>query len=152
MRSAAAKGISEFMDLGFWETIKGQPVAKANNYQAVPDKGGGRRIIKTARLREYERRFAAQCRKYRGAGINFPFSLTARVFFRSAASDLDNALKTLLDCLQYAGAITNDNLCAKLEAEKNTDEDNPRIEYKLERHDLPPRGLFAEPQQQERAK
>lgn len=135
------------MDLGIWETIKGQPIAKANNYQAVPSKGGEKRIIKTARLREYERSFVAQCSKYKGARVNFPFCLTARVFFRNNANDLDNALKTLLDCLQYAGAVTNDNLCAKLVATKDTDAENPRIEYKIERHELPPRGLFAEPQQ-----
>ena len=30
-----------------WETIFGQVVSKANNYQAVPDGKGGRRIIKS---------------------------------------------------------------------------------------------------------
>lgn len=39
-----------------WETILGQVVSKANNYQAVPDGKGGRRIIKSDKMRNYERR------------------------------------------------------------------------------------------------
>ena len=35
------------------ETIYGEVVAKANHYQAVPDKGGGRRIIKDDAIVEY---------------------------------------------------------------------------------------------------
>ena len=36
------------------ETIYGQVIAKANNYQAVPGKDGQKRIIKNDRIREYE--------------------------------------------------------------------------------------------------
>ena len=113
------------------ETIYGQVIAKANNYQAVPDKGGKRRIIKTERLRRYESNFVRQCKVYRGRLINYPFALCVVVYFRTAANDLDNAVKTILDCLQYAKAITNDNLCCKVEAEKRIDEQRPRIEYKI---------------------
>ena len=43
--------------------------------------------------------------------------------------DLDNALKTICDCLQYVGAITDDNLCSKIVAEKSIDRRNPRVEF-----------------------
>ena len=33
------------------EVILGQIVAKSNNYQAVPDGAGGRRMIKSSRVR-----------------------------------------------------------------------------------------------------
>ncbi len=113
------------------ETIYGQVISKANNYQAVPDKDGKRRIIKTERLRRYESDFVRQCKVYRGKLINTPFALCVVVYFRTPANDLDNALKTILDCLQYAKAITNDNLCCKVEAEKRTDKERPRVEFSI---------------------
>ncbi len=115
-----------------WETIQGQPIGKANNYQAVPDGQGGKRIIKNEKIRAYERSFNDQCKIYRGKGINRPFRLHIIVYESSNAYDLDNCLKTVLDCLQYAGAITNDNLCVGIKATKKIDRRNPRIVYGLE--------------------
>lgn len=54
-----------------------------------------------------------------------------RVFHSSVKFDLDNSLKTLLDCLQMVGAITDDNLCFQIEAEKKIDKYHPRIEFAL---------------------
>lgn len=120
------------MELYPIETIKGQIVAKANNYQAVPDKAtGGRRIIKSDKIRAYERNFAAQCRVYAGKMISRPFELIVSVYYRNNSFDLDNSLKTLLDCLQYVGAITNDNLCRRIDATKRIDQYNPRVEFAL---------------------
>lgn len=113
------------------EVIFGQVVAKANNYQAVPSANGDKRIIKTERLRKYERSFIQQCKKYKGLMINKPFCLNIVVYFQSKRNDIDNALKTILDCLQYVGAITDDNLCYKINAEKRTDKEQPRIEYEI---------------------
>jgi len=45
---------------------------------------------------------------------------------------LDNALKTILDCLQMVEAITNDSLCFEIHAEKRIDRRNPRVEFGLE--------------------
>jgi Holliday junction resolvase RusA-like endonuclease len=45
--------------------------------------------------------------------------------------DLDNSLKTLLDCLQMVGAIEDDKLCFQIEAEKKIDKFHPRIEFAL---------------------
>ena len=114
------------------ETIYGQVVSKANNYMAVPDSAGGRRIIKNCNIRAYERSFKEQCVVYRGKEINRPFRLHITVYESSAAYDLDNCLKTVLDCLQYAGAITNDNLCIGINAEKRLDRLQPRIVYGIE--------------------
>lgn len=119
------------------ETILGQVIGKANNYQAVPDGHGGRRIIKNGKLRAYERLFASQCRIYRGRWINRPFRLHLTVFEASRAFDLDNSIKTILDCLQYAHAIKDDNLCVGIVAEKKIDPRNPRIVYGIE--ELEPR-------------
>lgn len=114
------------------ETIHGQIVSKANNYLAVPDKNGGRRIIKNDRIREYERSFREQCRLYRNKAIRGAFTLYARVYHSSGRYDLDNALKTLLDCLQDVGAIMDDKDCIKIVAEKHIDKHRPRVTFAIE--------------------
>lgn len=113
------------------ETIYGQIIAKANHYQAVPGKDGARRIIKDAKIRAYERSFIEQCRIYRNKGISSRFRLFVRVFHSSVRFDLDNSLKTLLDCLQMVGAITDDKLCFQIEAEKKIDKYHPRVEFAI---------------------
>ena len=114
------------------EVIHGQIVAKANHYQAVPGRGGTKRIIKDEKIRTYERSFMQQCRIYRNRGISSRFRLFVRVFHSSVRFDLDNSLKTLLDCLQMAGAIRDDNLCFQIEAEKHIDRYHPRIEFAIQ--------------------
>ncbi len=114
------------------ETIYGQVVAKANNYQAVPSSGGRKRIIKNNRLRAYEDSFRQQCKVYAGRLINCKFTLHVAVYFKTASSDLDNSLKTILDCLQDVRAIANDNLCFKIVAEKRIDKYRPRIVFSIE--------------------
>ena len=111
------------------ETIYGQVIAKANNYQAVPGKDGQKRIIKNDRIREYEKSFCLQCKKYRGKRISGRFKLFIRVWHGNIRFDLDNALKTILDCLQMVEAITNDSLCFEIHAEKRIDRRNPRVEF-----------------------
>lgn len=107
------------------ETIYGQIIAKANHYQAVPGKGDTKRIIKDGKIRAYERSFISQCRIYKNKGISSRFRLFVRVWHSSVRFDLDNSLKTLLDCLQMVGAITDDNLCFQIEAEKHLDKYHP---------------------------
>ena len=114
------------------ETIFGQVVAKANNYLAVPDKDGGRRIIKSEAMREYERTFAVQCSTYRQRHISSPFVLHITVYQSSWRYDLDNSIKTVLDCLQQVGAITNDNLCVEIQARKAIDRINPRVTFSIQ--------------------
>ena len=124
-----------------FEVILGQIVAKANNYQAVPDGAGGRRMIKNSRVRAYEKNFQKQYRIYAGRMINRPFDLIVEVYHNNL--DLDNSLKTLLDCLQYAGAITNNNLCTRIVADKRIDPHRPRVEFSIIPEPAPP-SLFDE--------
>lgn len=114
------------------ETIFGQVVAKANSYQAVPDSFGGKRIIKNQQIRRYEQLFSSQCKLYKGMGINAKFRLKIIVYQSSMRFDLDNSLKTVLDCLQMVGAITDDNLCYEIQAAKEIDKKRPRIIFSLE--------------------
>jgi len=113
------------------EVIRGQIIAKANHYQAVPGKFGQKRIIKDEIIRTYERSFMEQCKVYRNRRISSRFRLFVRVWHSSERFDLDNSLKTLLDCLQMVGAITDDKLCYQIEAEKHLDKYRPRIEYAI---------------------
>ena len=113
------------------EVIHGQIIAKANHYQAVPGKLGMKRIIKDEKIRAYERSFMKQCQIYRNKRMSSRFRLFVRVFHSSVRFDLDNSLKTLLDCLQMAGAITDDKLCFQIEAEKKIDKYHPRVEFAI---------------------
>ena len=113
------------------ETIFGQVIAKPNHYQAVPGKFGAKRIIKDEKIRAYEKSFMQQCKIYRNKGISSRFRLFVRVYHSSVRFDLDNSLKTLLDCLQMVGAITDDKLCFQIEAEKKIDRYHPRIEFAI---------------------
>lgn len=115
-----------------YETIHGQVVGKANNYQCVPSADGTKRIIKNAKLRAYERTFAKQIAKYKGKGIKGRFRLFIDVWQSSSVYDLDNSIKTVLDCLQYAGAFVDDNLCYQIRACKHIDKKQPRITFALE--------------------
>lgn len=113
------------------EIIRGQIIAKANHYQAVPGRNGEKRIIKDEKIRAYERSFMEQCRIYRNRRISSRFRLFVRVWHSSVRFDLDNSLKTLLDCLQMVDAITDDKLCFQIEAEKKIDKYHPRVEFAL---------------------
>lgn len=113
------------------EVIHGQIIAKANHYQTVPGKNGKKRIIKDEKIRAYENSFIQQCKTYKNRRISSRFRLFVRVFHSSVRFDLDNSLKTLLDCLQMVSAITDDKLCFQIEAEKRIDKYHPRIEFAL---------------------
>ena len=113
------------------EIIYGEVVAKANHYMAVPDKDGQRRIIKDPLIREYERHFCKQVTRYRNKLVNARFALYCDVYYCNPRHDLDNSLKTVLDCLQYAKVITNDSLCVEIHATKHRAGNNPRVEYAI---------------------
>lgn len=112
------------------EIIYGQVVSKANNYQ-VAESGGRRHIIKSSALREYEKSFLKQCKIYRDRNIKRRFKLSITVWESSTRYDLDNSIKTILDCLQYAKAVSDDKLCVSIDAEKRIDARNPRVEYSI---------------------
>ena len=118
--------------MGEKETIIGQVIGKANSYMAVPNGSGSRRIIKNEAIRQYERSFFRQCIIYKNKLIDRPFRLYIVVYHSNSRYDLDNSLKTVLDCLQYVKAIKNDSLCVGINAEKRVDRSKPRIVFSIE--------------------
>lgn len=113
------------------DTINGKVPAKSNCYKVIRIAGHGS-LGKTAKLKAYEKIFAIQCRYYRNKNISVPFKLDMDVYFEATASDLDNSLKIVLDCLQTAHAIKNDNLCFELAIRKHVDKQRPRIDFSIE--------------------
>ena len=80
------------MDKGLiTETILGQVVSKANNYQVGNNRHGSRYIIKSPEIRAYERSFSEQCKIYKGKGINGKFTL----FIAWLRKDLIGAIQGL---------------------------------------------------------
>lgn len=110
-------------------TIYGQPPGKSNCYKVITLNRHGS-LCKTAALKAYEESFFMQC-PLRGKFLSSRFRLDIDVYYRSDLPDLDNCLKTVLDCLQSCRAIKNDRLCAEIHARKLIDKQNPRIEFDL---------------------
>lgn len=114
-----------------WATIPGQIPSKSNCYKVITINGHGS-LGKQPALKKYETAFYWQLPGgYRGLMIQGAFEIHIRVYFTTMSHDLDNALKAVLDCLQYTKTIKNDNQCAKIIAEKFIDRENPRIEFRL---------------------
>ena len=82
-------------------------------------------------LKRYEEAFMWQVGSMRDANISVPFEFYLDVYFPSKRSDLDGCLKGILDCLQHAKVIKNDNNCCLIHARKFIDKTNPRIEFKI---------------------
>ncbi len=113
-----------------WQTVKGTVPSKANQYRIVT-LGGHGTLAKQKSLKAYEDSFYMQVGAYRNLGISGMFEFHCRVFYPSMRSDIDNALKVVLDCLQKTKTIDNDNKCVKIVAEKFVDKEDPRIEFKI---------------------
>jgi len=108
-------------------TIKGQVPSKSNGYRI-----GGNRLYKSVKLKEYEVMFEWQMWKDKlDEPISVPFEIWIDVYFQSNRSDLDNAAKIILDCLQNCGMIQNDRLCSVLVMRKHIDKLDPRIEFEI---------------------
>jgi Holliday junction resolvase RusA-like endonuclease len=110
-------------------TILGQVPSKSNGYKI-----GNNRLYKSKELKEYEHFFLLKMLEHRYLflePIKEKFSIEIHVYFQSNRSDLDNAAKIILDCLQTCGVIENDRLCYELKMKKFVDKDNPRIEFQI---------------------
>lgn len=110
--------------------IYGTPVSKSNGYR-IATINGHPGIIKTKAMYAYEESFLWQVGSMRGANISIPFEFYLDVYFPSKRSDLDGSFKGILDCLQKAKVITNDNNCMLIHARKFIDKVNPRIEFRI---------------------
>jgi len=102
-------------------TIKGQVPSKSNGYRIANN-----RLFKSKELKEYEESFAWQCSRYKETHEG-KFGITMNIYFQSNRSDLDNAAKVILDCLQTNGIIKNDRNCWQLHMTKEIDKLNPRV-------------------------
>lgn len=112
--------------------VFGEIPAKANHYQVVPSKGRGPRIIKDNAVRNYEGWFVRQVKKKPGVPdepICMPFTISVDVCYTNARHDLDNSLKTLLDCIQMAGIIKDDVLCKEIHARKIVNKYTPYVHF-----------------------
>lgn len=113
-----------------WQTILGQAPSKSNAYKII-NVCGHAKLGKTPATVRYENSFYIQVGPYKNLNIEGFFELHVRVYFTTMAHDLDNSLKVVLDCLQHANAIKNDNKCTRIIADKFIDKNNPRIEFRL---------------------
>jgi Holliday junction resolvase RusA-like endonuclease len=107
-------------------TILGQVPSKSNGYKI-----GNNRLYKSKELKEYEASFKKQILNQVTIIVDIEFKIDILVYFQSNRSDLDNAAKIILDCLQTCGIVKNDRLCHELHMTKFIDKENPRIEFRL---------------------
>ena len=112
------------------QVIYNNPPSKSNSYRIITINGRGS-LGKTDALKKYEKDFYLQCGAYRNKKIKGFFELYIDVYFSSNRPDLDNCLKSTLDCLQTCKAITNDRNCVKIVANKFIDSIRPRLEFTL---------------------
>lgn len=111
--------------------ISGVPPSKSNSYRIIT-LGGHASLTKTPAMKRYEEAFLWQVGGIRGANISGMFEFYIDVYFPSKRSDLDGCLKGVLDCLQKASVITNDNNCCLIVARKFIDKDDPRVELSIQ--------------------
>ena len=112
-------------ELSMQAVIYGQVPSKSNGYRI-----GNNRLYKSKELLQYEESFRLQTLTFHDT-ISVEFGINIIVYFQSNRSDLDNAAKVILDCLQSNGIIANDRLCLRLEMDKHIDKINPRIEFEI---------------------
>lgn len=110
--------------------VKGTPVSKSNSYRVITIKEHAS-LTKTKAMKQYEESFLWQVGEIRDANISVPFEFYIDVYFPSKRSDLDGALKGVMDCLQKVNVIKNDNNCTLIHARKFVDKENPRVEFKI---------------------
>ncbi len=116
--------------IGEWQTILTQVPSKSNCYRIITLNGHGS-LCKTKALKDFENTFFMQCGTYRNLMIDSYFEIHCRVYYPSMRSDIDNAMKGVLDAAQKAKVIKNDNLCVKVIAEKFIDKERPRLEFMI---------------------
>ena len=108
--------------------IKGAVPSKSNSYK-LTSRGGFASMYKSKALKEYEKSFFLQCpATWRNRNLDKLMRIELHIYYTSNRLDLDNSAKILLDCLESAKVIKNDNLVAELYMTKHIDKENPRVE------------------------
>ena len=110
--------------------ITGNVPSKSNCYKVIR-LGNKCSLGKQAQLKSYENSFKLQMLNYKYELIESNFKFIIDVYYDSRRPDLDNSLKVVLDCLQKAQAIKNDNKCLEIIAKKYLDKEKPRIEFEI---------------------
>ena len=110
--------------------ITGNVPSKSNQYKVIR-LGNKCSLGKQAQLKSYENSFKLQMLNYNYELIESNFKFIIDVYYDSRRPDLDNSLKVVLDCLQKAQAIKNDNKCLEILAKKHLDKEKPRIEFEI---------------------
>ena len=110
--------------------ITGNVPSKSNCYKVIR-LGNKCSLGKQAQLKSYENSFKLQMLNYKYVLIESNFKFIIDVYYDSRRPDLDNSLKVVLDCLQKAQAIKNDNKCLEIIAKKHLDKEKPRIEFEI---------------------
>jgi len=108
--------------------IKGNCPSKSNCYKVIR-LGNRCGLGKQKKLESYENSFKLQMLNYQYKLIEGNFKFIIDVFYDSRRPDLDNSLKVVLDCLQKAEVIKNDNKCLEIVAKKHLDKIDPRVEF-----------------------
>jgi len=110
--------------------IAGNVPSKSNQYKVIK-LGNKCSLGKQSQLKSYENSFKLQILNYKYELIESNFKFIIDVYYDSRRPDLDNSLKVVLDCLQKAQAIKNDNKCLEIIAKKHLDKEKPRIEFEI---------------------
>ena len=110
--------------------IKGNTPSNSNCYKVIR-LGNRCGLGKQKKLESYENSFKLQMLNYKYNLIESEFKFIIDVYYDSRRPDLDNSLKVVLDCLQKAEVIKNDNKCIEIIAKKHLDKIDPRIEFSL---------------------
>ena len=110
--------------------IKGNTPSKSNCYKVIR-LGNRCSLGKQKHLKSYENSFKLQMLNYKYNLIESEFKFIIDVYYDSRRPDLDNSLKVVLDCLQKAEVIKNDNKCIEIIAKKYLDKIDPRIEFSI---------------------
>ena len=108
--------------------IKGNCPSKSNQYKVIR-LGNRCGLGKQKKLESYENSFKIQMLDYKYDIIESEFKFVIDVYYDSRRPDLDNSLKVVLDCLQKAEVIKNDNKCLEIVARKHLDKIDPRVEF-----------------------
>ena len=108
--------------------IKGNCPSKSNQYKVIR-LGNRCGLGKQKKLESYENSFKIQMLDYKYDIIESEFKFVIDVYYDSRRPDLDNSLKVVLDCLQKAEVIKNDNKCLEIVARKHLDKVDPRVEF-----------------------